>query len=155
MEASGVVRIFQKSVEKLKLCFTTYIGDGDTKAYPTVVKAEPYPNKQIVKGECVGHVQKRVGGRLRKFKKEHGNELLAANKTLGGVGRLNDKWINKLQNYYGLAIRQNTDSLILMRKAVGAVLYHCSEATSSEARHMFCHKKHAICSATRTLSGAK
>ena len=52
------VRIFQKSVEKLKLCFTTYIGDGDTKAYPTVVKAEPYPNKQIVKVECVGHVQK-------------------------------------------------------------------------------------------------
>ena len=61
MEASGVVRTFQKYVEKLKLCFTTYIGDGDSKAYPTVVKAEQYPNKQIVKGECVGPVQKRVG----------------------------------------------------------------------------------------------
>ena len=70
----------------------------------------------------------------------HGNELLADNKKLGGVGRLNDKWINKLQNYYGLAIRQNTDSLILKRKAVGDVLYHCNEATSSEARHTFCHK---------------
>ena len=80
MEASGVVRIFQKSVGKLKLCFTMYIEDGDTKAYPTVVKTEPYPNKQLVKGECVGHVQKKVGGRLRKFKKVHGNELLADNK---------------------------------------------------------------------------
>ena len=69
-------------MEKLKLCFTTYIGDGHTKAYPTVVKAEPYPNKQIVKGECVGHVQKRVGGRLRKFKKVHGNELLADKKLV-------------------------------------------------------------------------
>ena len=60
MKAPCVVGIFQKSVEKLKLCFTTYIGDGDTKAYPTLVKVEPYyPNKQIVKGECVGDVQKK------------------------------------------------------------------------------------------------
>ena len=120
MEASDIVRIFQKPVENLKLCFTTYIGDEHTNAYPTVVKAEPYPNKQIVKGECVGHLQKRVGGRLRKFKKVHGNEFLADNKRLGGVGTLNDKWINKLQNYYSSAIRQNTDSLILMRNAAGA-----------------------------------
>ena len=59
-------------------------------------------------------------------------------KKLGGAGRLNGKVINKLQNYYGLAIRQNTDSLPKMRKAVGAVLYHCSEASSAETRHMFC-----------------
>ena len=83
--------------------------------------------------------------RQRKFKKVHGNELLADNKKLGGVGRLDDKWINNLQNYYDLAIRQNTDSLILMRKAVGAVLYHCSEATSGETRHMFCHKDSQWC----------
>ena len=50
-----------------------------------------------------------------------------------------------MQNYYGLDIRQNTDSLILMRKAGGAVLYHCSEATSSEARHRFCHKDTQWC----------
>ena len=67
---------------------------------------EPYPNKQVVKRECVGHVQKRLGGRLRKFKKVHGNELLADNKKLGDIGILNDKWINKLQNYYCLSIRQ-------------------------------------------------
>ena len=59
MEASGVVRIFQKSAEKAKLCFTMYIGDGDTKVYPTVVKAEPYTNKQIVKGECVSQRAKK------------------------------------------------------------------------------------------------
>ena len=33
-----------------------------------VVAANPYSGKDIIKGECVGHVQKRVGGR-RKFKK--------------------------------------------------------------------------------------
>ena len=59
-------------------------------------------------------------------------------KKLRCIGRLTDKWINKLQNYYGLAIRQNTDNLFNMRKAVGAVLYHSSVASTSEARHRFC-----------------
>ena len=52
------------------------------------------PDNPIVKGECVGHVQKRVGGRLRKLKNEHGSELLSDGKKLGGVGRLHDRWIN-------------------------------------------------------------
>ena len=32
-----------------------------------------------------------------------------------------------------------------MRKAVGAVLYHCSEAVDSESRHMFCEKDSQWC----------
>ena len=88
---------------------------------------------------------KRVGARLRKLKKEKGGEVLSDGKELGGIGRLNEKYINRLQNYYGLAIRQNTDSLINMRKAVGAVLYHCSEAATTEARHMFCDNDSQWC----------
>ena len=73
MEPSGILRIFEKSVENLQLRFTTYIGNGDSKAYSNVATAAPYgPDNPIVKGECVGHVQKRVGGRLRKLKKKHG-----------------------------------------------------------------------------------
>ena len=45
-----------------------------------------------------------MGDRLRKFKKTH---VLADTEKLGGAERLNEKIINKLQNY-GLAIRQNT-----------------------------------------------
>ena len=41
--------------------------------------------KSPIKGECIGHVQKTVGARLRKFKKEQGGEPL------------NEKWINKLK----------------------------------------------------------
>ena len=92
------------------------------------------PENLPEKGECLGHIQKRVGTRLRKFKKENGSNVLSDGKKLGGVGRLNEKWINKLQNYYGIAIRQNTTDLNAMRRAVGAVLYHCSEATNSKAR---------------------
>ena len=70
MEVSGVLRLYNKSVKNLKLCYMNYIGDGDSKAYPSVVAAQPYgPNKIPAKWECVGHVQKRVGGRLRRLKK--------------------------------------------------------------------------------------
>ena len=71
METEGALKIFQKSVVELNLYFTTYIGDGDSKAYPAVSRAEPYgPEKPVIKGECIGHVQKRVCTRLRKYKKE-------------------------------------------------------------------------------------
>ena len=137
MEAVGIVNIFQRSVADLQLCFTTFVGDGDSKAYPAVLNADPYgPDKLVEKGEC---------GRLRKLKKEKGGEVLSDGKKLGGIGRLNEKYINRLQNYYGLAIRQNMHSLINMRKAVGAVLYHCSEAATTEARHMFCDKDSQWC----------
>ena len=138
MEAIGVLNIYQRSVEDLKLRYLHYIGDGDSKAYPGVVQAQPYgPEKIPVKGECIGHIQKRVGSRLRTFKKTF-KETLPDGKKIGGAGRLTEKFINKVQNYYGIAIRQNTDSLVKMRKAVGAVLYHSSEAGSLEARHQFC-----------------
>ena len=45
-----------------------------------------------------------------------------------------------LLNYFGIAIRQNTDNLIDMEKSVGAVVYHCNQASDSDARHWFCTK---------------
>ena len=61
---------------------------------------QPYgPNKIPAKWECVGHVQKRVGGRLRRLKKNFGSEVLSDGKKLSGIGRLTDKWMNKLQNW--------------------------------------------------------
>ena len=45
MEAIGVVRIFERSVPELKLRYTTYIGDVDSKAYPSVVATNPYPGR--------------------------------------------------------------------------------------------------------------
>ena len=77
MEAIGVDRIFERSVPELKLRYTTYISDGDSKAYPSVVAANPYPGKDIIKRECGGRVEKRVGGRLCKFKKAHDSDILA------------------------------------------------------------------------------
>ena len=40
------------------------------------------------------------------------------------------------QNYYEMAIRQNNKTAQEMRKAIGAVLYHWSESSSGETRHL-------------------
>lgn len=55
--------------------------------------------------ECVGHIQKRMGSRLRKLCKDMKGVKLTDNKVIRGKGRLTDDTIEKLQNYYGLAIR--------------------------------------------------
>ena len=138
MEPSGVVKCFKRSVETLKLRYENFIGDGDSKAFLEVVKADPYDGFPVKKGECIGHIQKRVGSRLRKLKKEYISKKLKDGKTL--CGRLADKDINRLQNYFGIAIRTNCHSVVAMQKSVGAVLYHCSEANDPDARHMFCDK---------------
>ncbi len=56
--------------------------------------------------ECVGHVQKRMGTALRKLKSQKGKKKLMDGKTIGGAGRLTGAKIDKLQVYYGLAIRR-------------------------------------------------
>ena len=124
---------------------TQHIGDGDTKSYTNVVVSDPYPGIIIEKAECVGHVQKRVGTRLRKFKSDC-KELMPLEyskdkKQRQMVTYLTHKAINRLQNYSGIAIRSKSNkSVEETRKAVGAVLFHCSEAASIDSRHQFCPK---------------
>jgi hypothetical protein len=94
METEGMKRIFGRSEETRKLQYIEYFGDSDSKAYNEVENA--YENIDVEKKECVGHVQKRVGTALRKLKK--------VTKGIGGIGKLTDPLIDKLQNYYGIAI---------------------------------------------------
>ena len=105
----------------------TYTGDGDTKTYQEVCKSKPYENVEIVKAECIGHVQKCVGSRLRSLKEKYKNQVLSDGKKMFGKRWLTKKPINTLQNCYGMAIRQNIGSLYEMKKSVAAVLFHCSE----------------------------
>jgi hypothetical protein len=68
MEAEGAVRLFQRSEDVNGLRYNPYVGDGDSKSYLRVVKAQPYgPTFVIEKEECIGHIQKRMGTRLRKL----------------------------------------------------------------------------------------
>ena len=70
--------------------------DEDSKGFSEVQDVYSKENVEVVKKECVGHVQKRVGSALRKLKKE--------NKGLGRKGKLTDALIDRLQNYYGIAM---------------------------------------------------
>ena len=61
-------------------------------------------------------------------------------KKISVKGRLTDKIINKMQNYYGMAIRQNPGQSREMKKGIGAVLWHCSDIQDLQVRHQFCPK---------------
>ena len=85
-----------------------------------------------------GHIQKKVGLRLRKLRSTHKGPL-SDGKGITGQGRLTEKLMNKLQNIYGIALRQNVGKTVHQLKvAVGAVLYHCTEFNNLESRHQFC-----------------
>ena len=70
METAGATKIFSSPKEKHGLYYTSFYGDGDSKAYATVKDIDG-PTKPIKKFKCVGHYQKRVGSRLRNLKKTH------------------------------------------------------------------------------------
>lgn len=101
--------MFQRSIESKKLIYKEYLGDGDTSLFLDVVNSDPYKEHSVVpvKLECVGHVQKRLGTRLRNLVKAH----KGIKQPLSGRGKLTEKIINSMQNFYGLAIRSNTDNL--------------------------------------------
>ena len=65
--------MFQYTVQKHKLVYSQYLGDGEASSLKEVVKSNLYSEFDIVPGrvECVGHVQKRLGTRLRKIVKDY------------------------------------------------------------------------------------
>ena len=128
MECEGANRIFQRSIEKHKLKYIKILGDGDSKSYNSV--KDVYPGTQVAKLECVGHYQKRVGTRLRKLKKKV--------KGLGGRGRLTDSTIDRLQNFFGLAIRQNTGDLVAMKSSALATLFHVASSKVNNWHYPHC-----------------
>ncbi|GFU92339.1 uncharacterized protein TNCV_594641 [Trichonephila clavipes] len=115
MEVDGMLRIFNRSEKLYKLKCSNYIGDGDTKTFNALCENKPYGNDHLIqKIECVGHVQKRMGGK----------------------GRLTDSLIDKLAHYYGNAIRCNSASVKKIRKAIWSVWGH-SCSTDDEPMHWF------------------
>ena len=82
----------------------------------------------------MGHVQKRLGTRLRNIVKAH----KGTKNPISGRGKLTENVINSMQNYYGMAIRNNCSNLYAMKKAVGAILWHCTAFSVPDERHSMC-----------------
>lgn len=127
METVGASRIFLRSQSKRQLQYTEYYGDGDSKGFDSVKDA--YGDNSVKKLECIGHIQKRVGTRLRKLKSK--------SKGLSGKGKLTNTFIDRLQNYYGIAIRSNVGDLQKMQQSVIAALFHCA-SSSKKPMHGQC-----------------
>ncbi|GFY19107.1 uncharacterized protein TNCV_3877951 [Trichonephila clavipes] len=138
MEVDGMLKIFNRSEKLHNLKYSNYIGDGDTKTFNALSENKPYGDDYLIqKIECVGHVQKRMGTRLRKLILVYSKKKLSDGKTIGGKERLTDSLTDKLAHYYGNAIRCNSTSVKEMRKAIWAVWGH-SCSTDDEPMHWFC-----------------
>ncbi|EFN83709.1 hypothetical protein EAI_03180, partial [Harpegnathos saltator] len=90
--------------------------------YTGIINSHPYGDVAVMKKECVGHVQKRMGSRLREYKKK--------NPGIGGKNKLTAKLIDKLSVYYGLAIRRHCNSKDNTKKAIWATFKHYSSTDS-------------------------
>lgn len=70
-EVAGVRDIFMRSQENYRISFKYYLGDGDSKGFGVIDSEKPYGNDlEVQKLECVGHVKKRMGSRLRAFRQK-------------------------------------------------------------------------------------
>ncbi|GFU98833.1 uncharacterized protein TNCV_672901 [Trichonephila clavipes] len=69
METVGAYRIFESSEANRSLRYTSYYGDEDSKAFNIYNVKDLCGYDSEVKYECIGHVQKTVGSRLRMLKK--------------------------------------------------------------------------------------
>lgn len=118
--------------------YVKFLGDGDSKAHLAVVNDNPYgDNTPVEKLECIGHISKRMGTRLRKLKKFFGGNPLSDCKSKKGRGRLTDKVIDKFQSCYGNAIRANVNILDKIKRAVWYIFFHYT-STDEEPSHEVC-----------------
>ncbi|XP_047001118.1 uncharacterized protein LOC124616773 [Schistocerca americana] len=67
MEGAGMQIIFKRSVKECGVRYVEYLGDGDSNVFKSVNERKLYGELSIEKLECIGHIQKRMGSRLRKL----------------------------------------------------------------------------------------
>lgn len=129
MEVDAIKEMFSTSEEKFGVKYGNYIGDGDSKTFKAILDLNPYGDElTVMKSECINHVEKRMGSRLRNIRKE---------KKLSGRGKLTDKVVKKLTKYYGLSIQRNIHSVEEMKKAIIATYNHIF-STKENPRHESC-----------------
>ncbi|GFV93213.1 uncharacterized protein TNCV_573521 [Trichonephila clavipes] len=138
MEVAGALSIFQRSQSLYNVRYTKYLGDGDSKTFTSIVENKVYGDHcSVEKLECIGHVMKRMGTRLRRLKTKMRGQKLSDGKPLCGRNRLTEAEIDRLQAYYGLAIRRNLSSVKDMQQAIWAIFLH-KLSTDEKPQHGFC-----------------
>ncbi|CAN7988722.1 unnamed protein product [Ixodes hexagonus] len=127
METEAAVRIWTRTPsQKTPLRFTKFLSDGDSKAFSAISEAKVYGETSVTKEDCTNHVAKRLGTALRKLKT-----------PLPRGEKLKDGPIQKLQNYYRIAINSNRGNIQKMYCAIWASYFH-SCSTNAAKSHKFC-----------------
>ena len=93
----------------------------------------PYPRRLSVWDMCKrgwAHVS-------RKLKTSWGSRKMSDGKTIGGVKRLTKKKIDYIQVMYGNAIREHSQDLTGMWKAIWAIFFH-TLSTNKDPNHGLC-----------------
>lgn len=81
MEVDAITEMFQTSEGKYGVKYTTYIRNGDSKTFRNILSVGSYDDEVIVEEEeCVGHVEKQIGTRLRNAKHQCGQLKALAEK---------------------------------------------------------------------------
>ncbi|GFV67159.1 uncharacterized protein TNCV_3669141 [Trichonephila clavipes] len=138
MEVDGALSTFQRSVQRYEVRYTKYLRDGNSKAFDNIVKNRVYgDNCTITKLECIGHVIKRMGSCLRRFKAKMRAQKLSDSKALCGKNRLTEASIDQLETYYGLDFRRNLSSVEDMRQGIWAIFLH-KISTDENPQHGIC-----------------
>lgn len=116
-------------MEKLGLRYIRVISDGDSKTIHRLNQEKPYaygPGVDIIKYECVGHVQKFLGKKLRHSKKKaymEGGKVLKL-KWSGKDGLTDAINIDKLQVYCGGTIHYHPVDVTGMFNAIWVMFHH-------------------------------
>jgi hypothetical protein len=128
MEPEGDKLIFGRSIIRYCLRYNEFYGDEESKSFAAVEHVYEKDHGVVIqKKECVGHVHKQLGMALVNWRRQKG---------LGGEGKLTDNMIDKLQNYYGIAIRINSGNFKAMESDVVARLWHCTSMIKSHYIHI-------------------
>ena len=86
MECDAAAELWKRSEERLHLRYTEIICDGDSKTITHLNDLKPYGEEvTITKHECIGHVQKRMGTRLRAVKKTLNHDKKIARDKLSAL----------------------------------------------------------------------
>ena len=132
--------------------YTEFLGDEDSKAFNLVTEKDVSEDVKVTKLECVRHVQKRMGSRLRSQKKRSGKNHLDGGKPIGGRGRLTENEIDSMQVYYGKAIRNNTHSVKAIQDAIWAIWHHMQSTDENPDHSRFPFGEDSSCSFQRDVA---
>ena len=134
MEQECAKLLWQRSVEKYRLRYTTMLSDGDSKSFALLNEMNVYGSDiQIMEEECVNHVSKRMGTSLNNLVQD----CKAQKQPITGKGKLTKEKIVKIQSYYGRAIKDNANDSLLMKKRIFAILFHLT-STDANPKHQHC-----------------